>query len=74
MLPGNIAHSTELIQWNLKEKKIFSQFVDQIWLMARQRKDFKVEIRTIIHDALIRLGLEPDRLVLSKNVNCPATL
>lgn len=50
------------------------QFIDQIWLMARQRRDFPLEIRTIIHDALIRLGLEPDRLVLSKNTNCPATL
>lgn len=50
------------------------RFIDQIWLMARQRRDFPLEIRTIIHDALIRLGLEPDRLVLSKNTNCPATL
>lgn len=52
----------------------YSFFADQIWLMARQRKDFPLEIRTIIHDALIRLGLEPDRLILSKNSNCPATL
>lgn len=34
---------------------------DQIWLMARQREDFSIEIRTIIHDALIRLSLDPDR-------------
>lgn len=49
-------------------------FSDQIWLMARQRKDFRLELRTIIHDALIRLGLEPERLVLSRNVNCPTLL
>lgn len=49
-------------------------FSDQIWLMARQRKDFPKDIRTIVHDALVRLGLEPDRLVLSKNSNCPSTL
>lgn len=49
-------------------------YTDQIWLMARQRKDFKLDIRTIIHDALIQLGLEPDRLILSRNSDCPNTL
>lgn len=47
---------------------------DQIWLMSRERKDFSLEIRTIIHDALTKLGLDPERLVLSKNRNCPKTL
>lgn len=53
---------------------LFHLKLDQIWLMARQRKDFPLEVRTIVHDALVRLGLEPDRLVLSKNSNCPSTL
>lgn len=51
-----------------------SYISDQIWLMSRERKDFSLEIRTIIHDALTRLGLDPERLVLSKNRNCPKTL
>lgn len=48
--------------------------LDQIWLMARNRLDFPIEIRTKIHDALIQLGLDPDRLVLSKNKDCPNAL
>lgn len=42
--------------------------------MDRKRKDFPVEIRRLIHDVLIRLGLDPDRLILSKNTGCPSTL
>jgi len=49
-------------------------YTDQIWLMSRERKDFLLEVRTIIHDALTKLGLDPERLVLSKNRNCPKTL
>lgn len=48
-------------------------FSDQIWLLGRERKDFTLETRTIIHDAMQKLGLDPDRLVLSKNLNCPKT-
>jgi len=46
-------------------------YTDQIWLMGRNRTDFVLDIRTMIHDTLIQLGLDPDRLVLSKNENCP---
>ncbi|KAI8127288.1 hypothetical protein FF38_03226 [Lucilia cuprina] len=48
-------------------------YSDQIWVFGRER-DFNVEVRTKIYDALKKLGLEPDRLVLSKNRNCPKTL
>lgn len=43
---------------------------DQIWLLGREREDFQVEMRTRIHDTLRRLGLDPERLVLSKNKDC----
>ncbi|KAJ6644374.1 Apolipoprotein D [Pseudolycoriella hygida] len=46
-------------------------YTDQIWLMGRNRSDFELNIRTTIHDSLIQLGLDPDRLVLSRNKNCP---
>ncbi|XP_073846581.1 glial Lazarillo [Musca autumnalis] len=48
-------------------------YSDQIWVFGRTR-DFPVETRAKIYDALKKLGLEPDRLVLSKNKNCPKTL
>ncbi|XP_055836708.1 apolipoprotein D [Episyrphus balteatus] len=48
-------------------------YSDQIWIFGRER-DFPAEIRVKIYDALKKLSLEPDRLVLSKNKNCPATL
>lgn len=43
---------------------------DQIWLLSRRREDFKVEMRGRIHETLRRLGLDPERLVLSKNKGC----
>ncbi|XP_055706792.1 apolipoprotein D isoform X1 [Phlebotomus papatasi] len=46
---------------------------DQIWLLGRDR-DFVFEIRKKIYDALDQLGLDSDRLVISKNKNCPVTL
>ncbi|XP_055917213.1 apolipoprotein D [Eupeodes corollae] len=48
-------------------------YSDQIWIFGRDR-DFPAEIRVKIYDALKKLSLEPDRLVLSKNKNCPSTL
>ncbi|KAL5287810.1 hypothetical protein ACFFRR_008590 [Megaselia abdita] len=48
-------------------------YADQIWIFGRDR-DFNVTIRSKIYDSLKRLGLEPDRLVISKNKNCPITL
>ncbi|XP_054739852.1 apolipoprotein D [Anastrepha obliqua] len=48
-------------------------YSDQIWVFGRDR-DFPVEVRTKIYDALKKLGLDPERLVLSKNKNCPQTL
>lgn len=50
---------------------IFVHTIDQIWLLGRERHDFEVDMRSRIHDTLRRLGLEPDRLVLSKNKDCP---
>lgn len=44
--------------------------LDQIWLLGRERQDFEVDMRSRIHDTLRRLGLEPDRLVVSKNKDC----
>lgn len=44
--------------------------LDQIWLLSRRREDFKVEMRGRIHETLRRLGLDPERLVLSKNKGC----
>lgn len=46
-------------------------YADQIWLMGRNRTDFLLDTRTTIHDSLIQLGLDPERLVLSKNDYCP---
>jgi len=46
-------------------------YTDQIWLMGRNRTDFVLDIRTLIHDSLTQLGLDPDRLVLSRNEHCP---
>lgn len=48
-------------------------YSDQIWIFGRER-DFSADIRIKIYDALEKLSLEPDRLVLSKNKNCPTTL
>lgn len=47
--------------------------IDQIWLLGRDR-DYPLEIRTKIYDSLVKLGLDPDRLILSKNKDCPNTL
>lgn len=41
-----------------------------MWLLGRKREDFQVEMRTRIHETLRRLGLDPERLVLSKNTGC----
>ncbi|XP_055374348.1 apolipoprotein D [Condylostylus longicornis] len=46
---------------------------DQIWILGRDR-DFSAEIRKRIYDSLKKLGLDPDRLIISKNKNCPTTL
>ncbi|KAG4078796.1 hypothetical protein HA402_015386 [Bradysia odoriphaga] len=46
-------------------------YTDQIWLLGRNRTDFVLDTRTTIHDSLIQLGLDPERLVLSKNDYCP---
>ncbi|XP_063701908.1 apolipoprotein D [Culicoides brevitarsis] len=48
-------------------------FTDQIWLLGRE-KDYTLEIRTKIYDALRQLGLDSDRLIVSKNKDCPNTL
>lgn len=48
-------------------------YADQIWVFGRER-DFPAEIRAKIYDILKRLTLEPERLVLSKNKNCPEQL
>lgn len=48
-------------------------YSDQIWIFGRER-DFPADIRLRIYDALKKLSLEPGRLVLSKNKNCPSTL
>lgn len=44
---------------------------DQIWVLGRD-KDFDAQTRKIIYDALEQLGFGTDRLVLSRNKNCPA--
>lgn len=43
---------------------------DQMWLLSRVRSDFDVIARTKIHETLMQLGLDPERLMLSKNKNC----
>lgn len=43
---------------------------DQMWLLSRDRSDFDVMTRTKIHETLMQLKLDPERLVLSKNKNC----
>lgn len=45
-------------------------YADQIWILGRET-DFNVDIREKIYDVLKRLSLDPERLVLSKNTNCP---
>ncbi|KAL7738650.1 hypothetical protein ACLKA6_006940 [Drosophila palustris] len=45
-------------------------YADQIWILGRET-DFVLEIREKIYDVLKRLSLDPERLVLSKNSNCP---
>ncbi|XP_064541479.1 apolipoprotein D [Drosophila montana] len=45
-------------------------YADQIWILGRDT-DFVVEIREKIYDVLKRLSLDPERLVISKNTNCP---
>lgn len=45
-------------------------YADQIWILGRET-DFVVDIREKIYDVLKRLSLDPERLVLSKNTNCP---
>ncbi|KAH8237161.1 hypothetical protein KR038_005775 [Drosophila bunnanda] len=46
---------------------------DQIWILGRDR-DFEVDIRSKVYDVLKRLSLDPDRLIISKNKNCPEAL
>jgi apolipoprotein D and lipocalin family protein len=46
---------------------------DQIWLLGRDQ-DFSLDVRQKIYNSLTQLGLDPDRLILSKNKNCPTTL
>ncbi|XP_033234680.1 apolipoprotein D isoform X3 [Drosophila pseudoobscura] len=46
---------------------------DQIWILGRDR-DFEVDIRSKVYDVLKRLSLDPDRLIISKNKNCPEVL
>lgn len=46
---------------------------DQIWLLGRER-DYSAEIRKKIYSALKQLSLDPERLFISKNTNCPNTL
>ncbi|XP_037946867.1 apolipoprotein D [Teleopsis dalmanni] len=48
-------------------------YSDQMWVFGRER-DFPVEVRTKIYDTLKKLSLDPERLVLSKNKECPKTL
>lgn len=50
---------------------ISSYLLDQIWVLGRDR-DFDAQTRKIIYDALEQLGFGTDRLVLSRNKNCPA--
>lgn len=47
--------------------------LDQIWLMGRLF-DYEVEIRQKVYAALELLGLDPERLTISKNDSCPALL
>ncbi|XP_001661562.2 apolipoprotein D [Aedes aegypti] len=46
---------------------------DQMWLLGRER-DYSAEIRKKIYSALKQLSLDPERLFISKNTNCPNTL
>uniref|UniRef100_A0A182XEU3 Lipocln_cytosolic_FA-bd_dom domain-containing protein n=1 Tax=Anopheles quadriannulatus TaxID=34691 RepID=A0A182XEU3_ANOQN len=46
---------------------------DQIWLLGRDR-DYSTDIRKKIYNALEQLSLDPDRLFIAKNKNCPSTL
>jgi apolipoprotein D and lipocalin family protein len=54
-------------------KRFFFQSLDQVWLLGRD-KDFTVEVRQKIYNSLTQLGLDPERLILSKNKDCPSTL
>lgn len=46
---------------------------DQIWLLGRER-DFSADTRKKIYNALKQLSLDPERLFISKNTDCPNTL
>lgn len=46
---------------------------DQIWLLGRDR-DFSADTRKKIYSALTQLSLDPERLFISKNTDCPNTL
>ncbi|XP_034652178.1 apolipoprotein D isoform X1 [Drosophila subobscura] len=46
---------------------------DQIWILGRDR-DFEVDIRSKVYDVLKKLSLDPDRLIISKNKNCPEAI
>ncbi|XP_062544882.1 apolipoprotein D [Armigeres subalbatus] len=46
---------------------------DQIWLLGRER-DYSADVRKKIYSALKQLSLDPERLFISKNTNCPNTL
>ncbi|XP_065089367.1 apolipoprotein D-like [Ochlerotatus camptorhynchus] len=46
---------------------------DQIWLLGRER-DYLADIRKKIYNALKQLSLDPERLFISKNSDCPNTL
>lgn len=46
---------------------------DQIWIFGRDR-DFSSDVRVKIYQSLKKLSLDPDRLVVSKNKNCPSSL
>ncbi|XP_053687566.1 apolipoprotein D-like [Sabethes cyaneus] len=43
---------------------------DQIWLLGRER-DYSADTRKKIYSALTQLSLDPERLFISKNSNCP---
>lgn len=62
-------YSTFAILWSCANFGI--AHTDQIWVLGRDR-DFDAQTRKIIYDALEQLGLGSDRLVLSRNKNCPA--
>lgn len=45
-------------------------FSDQVWILGR-RREISVPMRAQIYKILSNLRIDSDRLIISKNANCP---